>query len=295
MTSSNSLKKWNKNVLILGSGYVGGYLSNKLPYNIFLESSKTLNYHDQKDLYKYLLNNNIHVVINCSGFTGRPNVDEGELKKEECWRLNVLSPLKVNKTCNLLNVNYIHISSGCIYTGYDKEFIEEDAPNFGLYDQSSFYSKSKHAFEIHSRELNNKIIRIRMPITPDKSSRNFLTKILNYDNLISFVNSKTYIPDLCNFIQNLIDKECSYWKGQDIYNVVNSNPLSTEEITKIMTKHGFKNPNWKFVDVSSLNILAPRSNCVLNGEKANKIYQMRDEIDILEETLSEWLIDKFSN
>ena len=27
-----------------------------------------------------------NVIINCSGFTGRPNVDEGESKKEECWK-----------------------------------------------------------------------------------------------------------------------------------------------------------------------------------------------------------------
>lgn len=253
-----------------------------------LIGSGDLDYHNIQVLGRYILNNAISTVINCSGFTGRPNVDEGEIKKEECWRLNVVSPLRINELCNALGIKYIHISSGCIYSGYEKEFVEEDKPNFGLFDYSSFYSKSKHAFELMSAHLNNKILRIRMPISPDTSSRNFLIKIKNYDNLISEKNSKTYIPDLCKFIENLLEvKTASFWSGkQDVYNVVNPNPLTTKEMVARMVKKKYFNERWTFVDISKLNIVAPRSNCVLNGDKASKIYQLRNEIDILEESLN---------
>ena len=60
---------------------------------------------------------------------GKPNVDEGELKKELCFELNTFGPLRVSNLCKTKNINYIHISSGCIYTGYDKCWEEDDEPN----------------------------------------------------------------------------------------------------------------------------------------------------------------------
>lgn len=277
--------KWNK-ILILGNGYIGRFLHEKLPESVLVGSSD-LNYHDKITLGKYLLNNGVGVVINCSGFTGRPNVDEAETRKEECWWLNVTSPLRINQLCNTLGIKYIHISSGCIYDGYEKEYDESDKPNFGLFDHSSFYSKTKHAFELMSNHLDNKIVRIRMPITPDKNPRNYLTKIKNYDNIINLKNSKTYIPDLCEFIVKLLDiNTMNFWRGQDIYNVVNPNPLMTSQIASQMVKNGYHNPNWNFVKIEDLNMVAPRSNCVLNPSKAMRIHFMRDELDIVKEAIN---------
>ena len=118
MISKNLSKKiWGKeNILILGNGYIGKSLYTHLRdiHNLMIISSDVVDYHDNKDLSKFILNNDISIIINCSGFTGRPNVDEAELKKDECWRLNVVSPLSINTLCNKLGVKYIHISSGCI-------------------------------------------------------------------------------------------------------------------------------------------------------------------------------------
>ena len=68
------------NVLILGAGYVGTELFswvNKDKNNYWLYSRKDLDYSDQSILSKFLLNTKIEYVINCSGFTGIQNVDEG--------------------------------------------------------------------------------------------------------------------------------------------------------------------------------------------------------------------------
>jgi UDP-glucose 4,6-dehydratase len=285
MTLKTLLKRGNNKILILGKGYIGNFLHQNLKEDTVIVGSNDLDYHNQKIIYKFLINNGIETVINCSGFTGRPNVDQGELEKEKCWHYNVTSPLSINKICNTLMIRYIHISSGCIYDGYDSEYTETDNPNFGLYNHSSFYSKSKHAFEILSREMNNYILRIRMPVTPDNNPRNYLVKILNYDNIINKVNSKTYIPDLSNFIDSLLNTPPTYDFNQKIYNVVNPNPLGTSYIVDIMDQFGIRNPNWKIVDLKDLDIVAPRSNCVLNGDKANGIYQMRDEEDIIREAI----------
>lgn len=282
-----SKKTENKNILILGRGYIGNYLSSYLQQNIdniWQLDSHEFNYHDINNLTKFILNKEINIVVNCSGFTGRPNVDEAELKKEECWRLNVVSPLEINRLCNRYGIEYFHISSGCIYTGYDHDYVEDYRPNFGLFDVSSFYSKSKHAFEVMSKGLRNKIIRIRMPICNDLTNpRNYLKKIMEYPNLIDYKNSKTYIPELCGFIKALIDENI-YVNGQDIYNVVNQEPLSTEMVISQLNWMNEGNwnrldPNW--VQMKDLNIVAPRSNCILNNAKASKIFKFSSELEVL--------------
>ena len=260
------------NVLILGAGYVGTELYdfvNKEVDNYWLHSRSTLDYSDEAVLRKFILNNSIDYVVNCSGFTGRPNVDEGETKKDECWNLNVVIPLKVSKTCRALDIDYIHISSGCIFSGYAKDFTEEDKPNFGLFHESSFYSKSKHAFET----LNDYgcTVRVRMPFSDGFHDRSFITKIRKYNNLINFVNSKTYLPNLCNFIQYIIENKVNANKI-GIINFVNPDAKDTKYLTERMKAHSLDNKEWNFVNIEDIDIKAPRSNCVLSIEKLKTMF-----------------------
>ena len=260
------------NVLILGAGYVGQSLfkhTYKDKHTYHIHSRRTLDYSDQIALRKFILNNDINYIVNCFGFTGRPNVDEGEIKKKECWDLNVVIPLAVANTCEQLNVKYIHISSGCIYSGYEKLWTEEDEPNFGLFDGSSTYSKSKHAFETLSKY--GCIIRVRMPFCNYYNPRSYLTKIHKYDNLINFKNSKTYIPDLCRFVEYLIDNNIKLSTVNTI-NFVNPDALDTMSVTDLMTAHGLANSKWAYVDPKLLKMAAPRSNCVLSTSKLESLF-----------------------
>lgn len=261
-----------KKVLILGKGYVGTNLYNftkSLKTEYIIHSKESLDYTNLSILNKFILNNSITHVVNCFGFTGRPNVDECESRKEECWQLNVMLPLEISKLCERLKIEYIHISSGCIYTGYDKDYTESDKPNFGMFNDSSFYSKSKHAFEL----FNNYgcTIRVRMPFCNELNDRSYIAKILKYNNLINFKNSKTYIPDLSRFVNYIIDGNvnCNELK---IINFVNPSAKSTTEVVEALTSHDLINPNWKFVNVEDLNLAAPRSNCVLSIDKLKKLF-----------------------
>ncbi len=287
-TNSKPIYKYTP-ILIIGKGYIGNYLYDHLCVSGFthttLVASKDLNYHDIRTLRRHILDAEIRVIINCSGFTGRPNIDEAETKKPECWELNVASPLRIAELCNDIGVKYIHISSGCIYDGYEKNFTEKDTPNFGLFDDSSFYSTTKHAFETLTNHLPVKIIRIRMPFSPDLSNRNYLTKIKGYDKLINYRNSKTYIPDLCEFTEKLLLHPSILVSSNEVYNVVNSGPLNTQELVEILKQYGFENKNWTLVDMKDIPIIAPRSNCVLDGSKANKIHQMKTEKEALKAAL----------
>ena len=260
------------NILIVGAGYVGQAIVSSVDTNLHnyrIVSKAQLDYANQVLLSEFILNYDIDYIINCSGFTGRPNVDEGELKKKECWELNVVIPLNISNTCKALGIKYIHISSGCIYGGYEKEWEEDDEPNFGLFNHSSTYSKSKHAFET----LNNYgcLIRVRMPFCNSLNPRSYITKIYGYDNLINFKNSKTYIPDLCRFIEYLIVNNIDPSSIGKI-NFVNPDALDTIQVTDLMTSHGLENPAWAYVDPKLLNMTAPRSNCVLSINKLQTLF-----------------------
>jgi dTDP-4-dehydrorhamnose reductase len=263
------------NVLILGKGYIGEELFSHLAIplstigNVYLFSRKTFDYHDESKLRKFIGNKDITHIINCAGFTGRPNVDEGETKKQLCWDLNVRLPLMLSKVCKVFGINYFHISSGCIYDGYTKDYDEEDVPNFGMFNDSSFYSKTKHAFET----LNDYgcTIRVRMPFSNTLHERNYLTKILNYDNIINVKNSKTYIPDLCSFLRFVIEQEHRA-ASIGVINFVNPHALNTSSVVQLMTDAGLENKNWRYVDIADLAIKAPRSNCVLSIKKLQDMF-----------------------
>ena len=258
------------NILVIGRGFIGtklyAYLAEK-KRSVISISQKIVDYTNEQDLVRYLEENNFSHIINCCGYTGVPNVDGCESNKDLCWKYNVTVTNTIDKICAQNSIKCIHVSSGCIYSGYEKEYEETDVPNFGLYNpNSSFYSKSKHAFETIYNKNNSAILRIRMPFTSLRENKNYLYKLLKYDNLINYKNSLTSVDDLCDFIHKFID---AFIPG--IFNVVNPSPLNAQEITDIMKKYGKVNANWKFVEIKDLNIVANRSNCVLSPNKLKSI------------------------
>lgn len=259
--------------LILGKGFVGTHLAhhfrvNNIDHKIF--SQKELNYTDAYTLKGYLKENNkdIQFVINCSGLTGSPNVDFCEDNKELCYNYNVLYPLQVIKICDSLNIPVIHIGSGCIYSGYTKQYTENDTPDFGIFsNDSSFYSKCKHIFETFALFHRCYILRIRIPFTGDDSTKNYFSKLVKYDTLINELNSITSITDFNEFVVKFIQQKPDW----GVYNVVNPQPLKADEVVNILKDNGVENPNWKFIPLSELNTKAKRSNCVLSTELINSL------------------------
>lgn len=274
-------------VLIVGNGYVGGYVFAQLNANrdlsCTLESKATTDYTDEWTLREMLKLDRFDYLINAQGYTGRPNVDAAESDKEACWKYNVQVPVMFNKVCRELNVQPIHITSGCVFTGYDKAWNEADEPNFGVFNSdASFYSTSKHAFE--SVSDNGITIRIRMPFCDTLHERSYLTKIHKYNNLISAVNSKTYIPELVNFIEQIIEEGRT---GYDVVHFTNPEPLETAGVVELMREAGLENDNWSWVDIEELDLAAGRSNCILDTTKLKEEYgfTMLTETEALKKAL----------
>jgi dTDP-4-dehydrorhamnose reductase len=110
-----------------------------------------------------------------------------------------------------------------------------------------------------------------MPFCDILHDRSFITKIYKYDNLIDRVNSKTYIPQLLDFIEHFVSNDYEA-KEKDILNFVNPEALSTARVTQMMEKFDVVNPDWDWVHYCDLDTVAHRSNCVMSTDKLEEEY-----------------------
>lgn len=264
-----------KNITILGKGYIGNNLFKvlKRTFNVSIFNKEILDYTNRDTFKTFLDYQRPNIVINCVGYTGRPNVDacESELVKGDCLYLNGVLPQQIGQACKNVGSSFIHISSGCIYQGYDKPHTEEDVPNFGMFSNvSSFYSKSKHLGEVNLSAIGyGNIFRIRMPFCSTKSERSIISKIQKYPMLMSRINSMTCVEDLCNFTSTFIERDLE--KSNETYNVVNRGISCNKTIVDLLRKYNKAQQEWEFVEEFQLKLRAVRSNCVLSPAKIGKL------------------------
>ena len=232
---------------------------------------------------KTVLHHNVS-IINCAGYVGKPNVDACELNKADTVEGNVIFPAMLSQLCANKGYLYTHISSGCIYGGYSKDFTEEDEPNFD-FQNGSFYSGTKALAEkiVKQNAPNSYIFRLRIPFDEFESPRNYLTKLLTYDKLLDARNSLSHRGDLARYTIDLIEQRAPF----GIYNVTNKGSVTTREVTDLMN-HFLPKRDFKFfskLDNFMQEVTAPRSNCVLDTSKIEKYIEIRSVHDALSEAL----------
>ena len=303
-----------KNVLLLGgTGYIGAAFLHRLTedgYNVkALSRSGDFDYTDMSK-FKEFLDINWHessfetrncTVINCAGYTGKPNVDQCEIEKNETLLGNVVFPAQLSEVLYARGIPLCHISSGCIYNGYDKYYTEEDEPNFGFNSKEytcSFYSGTKALAEtILKRNPLSYIFRLRIPFDQYDSPRNYITKLLTYDKLIDMTNSFSHRDDFAKYCLNLVS-ECAPY---GIYNVTNSGSITTREVVDLVKHHlmdcyvpQIPHKEFNFYDnyeEFSKDINAGRSNCLLDTAKMEKYISIRSVKEAFCEALSKYNVN----
>ena len=282
---------------ILGaSGYVGQQFSKELVSQgtVFREYNRQRDdYYDLKKLIEILHKDQITILINCAGYTGKPNVDTCEYNKNECYDANVELAKTVATACSLTDVRLLHVSSGCIYTGDNggKGFSEEDEPNFHSSSEikGSFYSSTKTLGEsvIKSSWDNSYIARLRIPFDGNDSPRNYLTKLQKYEKLLEATNSISHRGDFVKACIHLFKSKSDF----GIYNIVNTKPVTTSEVAELLKGEGLVegytllNEKEFYEEVKPK---APRSNCVLNNDKLlNTGFKIRNSRDALIESIKQ--------
>ncbi len=206
------------------------------------------------------------LVINAAGKTGRPNVDWCEDHKEETLRANVTGPLVLLDECRKRGIYWVHLSSGCIYSGDNGGvgFTEEDVPNF----DGSFYSRTKTWSEQILKEFPDVLIlRLRMPFDDSTNDRSLLMKVRKFARVNDIQNSLTYLPDFLEAAKVLIEK-----RRTGIYNVVNPGGMSPYDIIELYKEivdpaHAVE--RLSAADLPSVS-KAARSNCILSTAKIER-------------------------
>jgi dTDP-4-dehydrorhamnose reductase len=276
MRGVDAFLNMTQQIWILGaSGYVGG------AYQRLLESRglsfralprNVLNYYDLPTLTAALHEAKPAFVVNCAGYTGKPNVDACELHKTECLLGNAILPGVLREACEATGTPWGHVSSGCIFTGRRADgagFRETDPPNFSFRTNNcSFYSGTKAlGEEILAGSENSYIWRLRIPFNEVDSPRNYLTKLMRYDTLLEAENSLSQLDEFVRATWECWEKRVPF----GIYNVTNPGSVTTHEVVELIKQSGVSEKNFKFFtdesDFMQKAAKTPRSNCVLDSSK----------------------------
>jgi len=264
--------------LLGANGFIGKWMTNSLRYSqiSFTPLSRIdLNYYDAKRLRNFLASNQSRYLINCAGFTGKPNVDACESAKYESLQGNAVLPGIIREVCEDLKIPWGHISSGCIYSGRredGKGWTEKNEPNFSFRSPPcSFYSGTKALGEEVLEGAENCFVwRLRIPFNHEPSPRNYLQKLLNYENLLEAENSVSHLDEFCQKCIECFTKDVE----PGIYNMTNPGSITTRQVTEWMIKEGLTDKKFKFFnseeEFMTKAAIAPRSNCVLDTTKAEK-------------------------
>lgn len=311
-------------ILLLGaSGYIGEAFVAELQRrkNDFISlSRKQVDYTRFDVLLDYLRAKKPSFLINCAGFTGKPNVDACELDKAGTLLGNSLLPQTIANACAAAGIPWGHISSGCIFSGAkirrdgqvhaEKDmtrpelhalaeekspailgFTETDTPNFSFRDlPCSFYSGSKALGEEAIAGIGQSYIwRLRIPFDEFDNKRNYLSKIQRYQKVYENVNSISHRGDFAKACLDLWDRRAPF----GTYNVTNPGYVTTRHVVELLEKHlklARKFEYWQndeeFYKVAAKT---PRSNCVMDVSKLLSTgVKIRPVEEALEHSLKNW-------
>lgn len=285
-------------ILLLGaSGYIGQEFNkqlfqNNLPVRSCSVPTKELTYTQLELLHKAL---KLTTIVNCAGYTGKPNVDACETDKHNTIYGNVVVPELLSLFCRNHGLTFGHVSSGCIYTGRREDgqpFTEEDRPNFSFEQNNcSFYSGTKALAEdlIRKNWGNHYIWRLRIPFEEKHNPRNYLSKMLNYKRLLDAENSISNKYDFVNACVQTLRKKVPY----GTYNVTNTGFVTTKQVIEKMQKTIAKDKVFEFFDNEEdfykTAAKTPRSNCVMSNKKLLSTgIKMRTVDEALDDCLNNW-------
>ena len=272
-------------VFVCGSkGWIGNQFVDILKtLNIdFIESS--IRADSIEDLQKeIMLFNPTHVI----SFIGRTHGKIGEKvyttidylevegKLVENVRDNLFAPIVLANVCSKLGIHYTYLGTGCIFK-YDEEhpfettingFTEESKPNFFGSSYSVVKGFTDQLMQLYKNDVLN--LRIRMPITDKPNSRNFITKIVNYEKICSVQNSMTILPELLPCVIDMMKQKIT-----GTINLTNPGTISHNEILQMYKEIVDPTFTWNNFSLAEQRAIlaADRSNNYLDTTKLETLY-----------------------
>ena len=234
-------------LLLGGTGTLGSaIIRSKIFPNLKHPSKKTLNILKKNKIEKYLLNNNINLILHCAGLA---RVKECQLNKNKAKKINidgtqniVKSILKIKKS-NKKDIKLVFISSDAVYSSIRGNYKETDRLS-----PYNIYGRTKLKGEKIVRKLYNYIIiRTRFfdkrKITFKYSAVNIYTSGLEVSKLVRYIS--TLVKRNFQGIINVGGPKTSDYKKYKKYKK-NLKPCDKSKI--------FNELNFKIATDASLNI-----------------------------------------
>lgn len=280
-----------------GSGYIGSafrryFDKNGLPYTTLCMNET--DYSRVDCLLEQIRLIKPDYLINCAGYTGKPNVDACETDKANCLFGNTVLPGRIAEACTAADIPWGHVSSGCIYNGCPPDrngFTEEDRPNFTFRNgPSSFYSGSKALGEEVLQDYGNVYIwRIRIPFNHIDGPRNYLSKLMRYDKVLNVTNSITQLDEFVDAAVQSFQRRLPF----GTYHVTNPGVVSAEEIIDQIQSHRLTSKVFTFfkseAEFMEEAALTPRSSCILDASKLEgQGIRLTEVHEAVEQALRHW-------
>ena len=270
-------------LLIFGSrGWIGSMFINYLKSNNinFIETNVRA---DNEALVNdiILLHSPSHII----SFIGRTydndnNDNDGELVDNV--RDNLFGPVVLSMLAQKHNIHYTYLGNGCIFnndTTDENHYIYDENDNADFNGSSYLIVKgfTDRLIKLNANALN---LRIKMPIVDFNHSRNFITNILNNNNISSFPNSITVLPVFFPIILDMIKN-----KTIGTFNLVNPGIISQNEILEMYKE--IIDPSFTWDNFNKIF----KSNTSNNHMNSNKICALYPDIPDIKTAIRNCLIN----
>ena len=262
--------KW----LVFGhKGWIGQQVVKIIESKEYIVITTDIRVDDEQKVDKLLQDIRPDRVISLIGRThgeGYTTIDYLEQKGKliENVRDNLYGPLVLGLLCKKYNIHYTYLGTGCIFSGYNEEYKEENTPDFF----GSSYSVVKGFTDRLMKQLDDNVlnVRIRMPITSEKNNvRNFIYKITHYEKICSMTNSMTVLPELLPLMIDMADK-----KQTGTINLTNPGAITHNEILEMYKEIVDPTFIWQNFTIEEQDniLLSGRSNNILDTTKLVNLY-----------------------
>lgn len=196
-------------------------------------------------------------------------------KIKENVRDNLYSPLVLAILSNKYNFHYTYLGTGCIFEYDSTHPFGEEVNGFDVNADPNFFGSSYSVVKGYTDRLMHMFpnvlnVRIRMPITADLNSRNFITKITTYKKICSVPNSMTVLPELLPLMVDMAVNK----KTTGTINLTNPGLISHNEILEMyreIVNPGFEWENFTIEEQAEI-LAAGRSNNYLDTSRLEELY-----------------------
>ncbi|OIN83984.1 dTDP-4-dehydrorhamnose reductase [Francisella sp. TX07-6608] len=205
--------------------------------------SKSLDITDHNAVEKFIIDNDIKIIINCAAYTA---VDKAETDFDMANNINHLAVANIATIAKKYHIRFIHISTDYVFDGENyKPYVEPDITN-----PQSVYGKTKLDGELAIKSIapKNAII-IRTSWVYSYYGNNFVKTMLRLGKerdslgvIFDQVGTPTYAKDLAKAILDIIkfgDFSVKHENGScsvEVYNFSNEGVVSWYDFAKeIMT------------------------------------------------------------